>query len=367
MEKNILKVSIIFVFWFLCVVTYAQNPSSAYSFFVAGHTYGSPGVNNKGFHPPFKAKFEYIQSRSEIKLGVLTGDIVSPNPKEKDWDEIDADIDLLGLPIYFAVGNHDMENRTLYESRYGDTYYSFTFENDLFIILDPNLDSWSITGDQLSFLQNVVDNNYLSSRNVYVFFHQVMWRPGAEKYYHIQCNSYVGIKYPLNFWTTVMPIFSTLPNQVFMFAGDIGVSWASDVSYDLHKNVTLISSGMGDKNGENFIVVNILENGNVDFDLICLSDTLNCLGDLEDYLVVDDREVVIDELLIYPNPANGEFKISSYQDCKLQLFNINGQLVHEQKCTRFDRTVNVSSFQKGFYIVKVIYEKSETTRKIIIE
>ena len=103
----------------------AQNDSLLYSFFVAGHTYGQPGVNNIGFHPPFKQRFSYIQSKPEIKFGVLTGDIVSPFPIAQDWDEIDIDIASLGLPIYFAVGNHDMENRPLFEYRYGDTYFDF--------------------------------------------------------------------------------------------------------------------------------------------------------------------------------------------------------------------------------------------------
>lgn len=123
-----------------------------YSFFVAGHTYGQPGINNEGFHPPFKEKFEYIQSRGEIVFGVLTGDIVKPNPTEQDWDEIDADIIELGLPVYFAVGNHDMENRPLFESRYGITYYHFIYNSDLFIVLDPNIDGWNISGEQLVFL-----------------------------------------------------------------------------------------------------------------------------------------------------------------------------------------------------------------------
>lgn len=119
---------------------FAQNNSVSYSFFVAGHTYGQPGINNVGFHPPFKQKSPYIQSRSEIEFGVLKVDIVSPFPNTQDWDEIDAEIDTLALLIYFAVGNHDMENRPLFESRYGITYFDFIYNNDLFIVLDPDID-----------------------------------------------------------------------------------------------------------------------------------------------------------------------------------------------------------------------------------
>lgn len=34
---------------------FAQNNSVSYSFFVAGHTYGQPGINNVGF-PAIQAK-----------------------------------------------------------------------------------------------------------------------------------------------------------------------------------------------------------------------------------------------------------------------------------------------------------------------
>jgi len=66
------------------ILTHGQSDSSSYSFFVAGHVYGAPGVNNVGFHPPFKHKLAYIQGRPEISLGVLLGDIVSPYPIAQD-------------------------------------------------------------------------------------------------------------------------------------------------------------------------------------------------------------------------------------------------------------------------------------------
>ena len=115
--------------------TTEESPIS-YSFFIAGHTYGSPGVDNDGLHPAFKNKFDLIQSDGHIGFGVLTGDIVITGT-EQNWNEVDNDIIDLGLPVYFAAGNHDMTDRVLFESRYGQTYYSFVHQSDLFIVLDP--------------------------------------------------------------------------------------------------------------------------------------------------------------------------------------------------------------------------------------
>ena len=95
----------------------AQTDIQSYSFFIAGHSSG-----HFGLHPPFKNKFRYIQSRTEIKFGIFTGDIVRPQPSAQDWDYVDSAISYLGLPSHFVAGNHDMENRPLFESRYGKTY-----------------------------------------------------------------------------------------------------------------------------------------------------------------------------------------------------------------------------------------------------
>ncbi len=258
--------------------------STPYSFFVAGHTYGKPGVDNIGLHPPFKAKFDYIKSRQEIKFGVLTGDIV-PAPSPEDWDEVDADIDSLGLPVYFAVGNHDMKDRELYESRYGNTYFSFIYNNDLFVVLDPNIDHWNISGDQLTFLKSTVSSFSPSTDNIFVFFHQVLWRENDNIYKNIKLNSYEDRADSINFWSEVEPIFTQLTNQVFMFAGDVGAaSWSSDFSYDKYKNISLISSGMGEEDGDNFVIINVHSDKTVSYDLICLEEgTLNCFGNLTDY------------------------------------------------------------------------------------
>jgi hypothetical protein len=370
--STFLKVRFLVTIILLCGQTvFGQPDSTLYSFFVAGHTYGNAGSNNIGFHPPFKNKFGYIQNRAEIEFGVLTGDIVSANPVAQDWDEIDADIETLGLPVYFAVGNHDMENRPLFESRYGFTYYNFFHNDDLFIVLDPNIDGWSITGDQLQYLQNVVNDNYLSTENIFVFFHQVLWVSASNEFNYIKWNSDAGRLNPINFWSSVVPIFDSIPNDVFMFAGDVGVSWASDVSYDKFNNITLISSGMGDPDGENFIVVNVDSSKSVDYDLICLSDPEpNCLGELTDYLTIDSLTNIKESfyLNLYPNPTSHYLNISASVYWTLELFNVQGTLVFKEKSdSLINQKIDVSYLPKGFYIAKFISSKGQSTPKILIE
>ncbi len=371
-----MKLNIIVILLFCNLLLKAQIDSNLYSFFVAGHTYGQPGINNVGFHPPFKQKFDYIQNKTEIKFGILTGDIVSPNPTAQDWDEIDADIDTLGIPVYFAVGNHDMENRPLFESRYGNTYFSFIYQNDLFIILDPNIDEWNISGAQLQFLQTTVNDNFLSVDNIYVFFHQILWKEIDNQFNYILWNSSAGRGDTINFWTDVEPVFHNLPNKVIMFAGDLGASWASNVTYDSYNNITLIASGMGDGNGDNFIVVNVDSNKNVNYDLICLSDTnINCLGELTDYLVVSELNssntfVNENSHILFPNPSCDYVNISikDTSNTDIYMFNMHGNLILEKKLNgKFNYSINTESIAKGVYIVKIINNKNQIIEKLVIE
>ncbi|MCH2213554.1 MAG: metallophosphoesterase [Flavobacteriales bacterium] len=262
-----------------------SNPPK-YSFFVAGHTYGKPGVDNAGVHPPFKEKFELINNDKYIEFGVFTGDIVK-NSTEQDWNEIDSDLELLDDTVYFAVGNHDVSNRPLYESRYGPTYYSFIHNSDLMVVLDPNLDKWNISGDQLEFLKTVLNDNLEEIDNIFVFFHQLIWWEEDNIYGNVMPNSLFGRADTVNFWSEVEPLFSSLPNEVYMFAGDVGaISNGSEFMYHNYDNITLIASGMGTEHRDNMVIVDIQNDKSVSFRLIALNgDDLSSLGNLEDYVL----------------------------------------------------------------------------------
>jgi len=255
-----------------------------YSFFVAGHTYGKPGVDNAGVHPPFKRKFDLIKSDTLIKFGILTGDIVL-NGTAKNWDEVDKDIEELGVPVYFAAGNHDMSDRELFESRYGKTYYSYVYNNDLFIILDPNLDSWNISGEQLQFLTDELREKAGNAADIFIFFHQVLWWSADNIFNNLQVNSLALRADTINFWSEVEPLFHSLPNSVYLFAGDVGAYDNGDeFMYYHYDNITFIASGMGGEARDNFVIVDVQPDKTVSFRLIALNgDDINSLGRLEDY------------------------------------------------------------------------------------
>jgi hypothetical protein len=230
-----------------------------YSFFVAGHTYGVPGADFSGPHPPFREFFPQINA-SHLDFGLFTGDIVTSGTPE-NWDTVDATLAELTAPVHFVVGNHDMSNRSLFVSRYGPTYYSFEYMGDLFVVLDGELNWCNILGEQMTFLQQVLDGT--DAENVFVFVHRLIWIAEDTPYYilHDKINSSNGYNFQSNFWPEVEPLLRSVDAQVYLIAGDVGVSWAMPLFYERYDNVTFIASGMGGAEEENFLIFDVNSQG----------------------------------------------------------------------------------------------------------
>ena len=88
-------------------------------------------------HPQTNHIFNLINNDKLIDFGFLTGDIVKTST-EKNWNEIDSDLKLLNCPVYFAVGNHDIDNLELYKSRRTEEikFHSQRFSNPKFSLLE---------------------------------------------------------------------------------------------------------------------------------------------------------------------------------------------------------------------------------------
>ena len=348
-----------------CSLVKAQG-DSGYSFFVAGHTYAWQGLNLD-----FKGKFPYINSRPEIEFGVFTGDMVPHNATSDHWDEVDADVALLNEPVYFAVGNHDMEDRTLYESRYGQTYYEFSYNNDLFIILDPNLDSWNISGDQYIFLDQTLDSLAAERERIFVFFHQLLWWQPFNGFSSVLPNSTAGRDEDHNFWDDVEPLFHNLSNEVVMFAGDVGAgSWSSDYMYHNYDNITFVASGMGEGVGDNFVIVNIDSSKNASYELICLSDPdMDCMGELEDFALDSQAGLSKSEFEIYPNPVSDVVNLNfpHHDTWEVRCVNLSGQVLEGYEVRGDQFSMALAQYPIGVYLIEVISGNGVWNSKIVVE
>jgi hypothetical protein len=71
------------------------------------------------------------------------------------------------------------------------------------------------------------------------------------------------------------------------------------------------------------------------------------------------------ELLIFPNPTKGKFTVSMKDIKKVEVYNLAGEKIMEQRynCSNFD----LSLYPKGIYFIKMAYQGNTAIRKIILQ
>lgn len=260
-----------------------ETSDTDYTFLVAGHTYGSHSGDNLGLDPDFLALFpEAIQPSDQFL--VLTGDIVR-KPSKSAWAQVESELSTLGIPSYYVMGNHgkSKHGRQVFQERHGGLYYSFVHDQDLFVVLNDQLDRGRISGDQLTFLRQTL-RDHPDSPHVFLFIHELIWTSRTPRYSDVRSNwgSYDKL-FETNFWTELMPLFEESPDQTFVvIAGDVaGTRRAWPAFYEELGNVTLVASGLGEVQDENYLRISVSKLG-VRFSLVPLNID-NGLLPLEQY------------------------------------------------------------------------------------
>lgn len=114
--------------------------------------------------------------------------------------------------------------------------------------------------------------------------------------------------------------------------------------------------------GETFQTITIRESGNygVEITLNGCKDTSQCI----DVQVVGVDENKNDFINIYPNPTTGLIKINSYEQIlNCDIFNLQGE-----KLKSFNSEfLNISTLEKGVYILKLVTNKNSYSEKIILK
>ena len=254
----------------------------SYSFFAAGHVYGNPMTYSYGFHPPLDSNISYLNGYPSLEFGVFTGDVV-PHPSADYWDSLQVDLNKIKVPYYIAPGNHDRGEEFL--KRYEHYYQSFYFKNDLFIVLTPT--NWNIEGEQMDFLKKTLNDNNDSTNNIFIFLHELIWWSPDNQFKDVDINWVPHYPGSTNYWDEVDPLLRKQPNKIVIFAGDIGCNTGkTPCMYYEYNNITLIASGMGNKDHDNLVITDVYKDGTFKFNLIYLnSDDKNGMGSLEDYRV----------------------------------------------------------------------------------
>ncbi len=226
-----------------------KNPD--YSFFIAGHTYGSPRGKNLGIYPKFYN--ELLNNKNIFDFGILAGDVVR-HGDEISWEVFDNQIKKFDFRIYIAPGNHEVANEVWkinFNKRYVNLYQSFKFGNDLFVILNPYENKWSIKNEQLDFLKNELQNNYQFVDNIFIITHPVIF---INKKFKVKNNNFIEAGKNINFWNEIYPLFKKYNNNYYIVAGDVGIHNGFELFCNKFEKNIFLASGMGGEMNDNYLI-----------------------------------------------------------------------------------------------------------------
>jgi len=236
-------------------------------FLVAGHIYGNP--NKEDLNLPATTFLTNVQLINQLNFDmvVLLGDIVK-EPSEEKFDYFSNNfLNFMQVPVFNAVGNHDVGNRDLYINKFGGTTFSFIFKEHLFIFLDTNIEMFSLDDNQLDYIQKEIIEaiNDKKVKSIHLFAHHVFFFENANNSpspYHRTNDMYsVSNKVYEFVQDTLIPL--SLQTPIIIYTGDVG-AWCGNLSpyykkYD-GSNVTAIATGIGNCEEDSVVIVEEINN-----------------------------------------------------------------------------------------------------------
>ncbi|RJF93102.1 metallophosphoesterase family protein [Sphingomonas cavernae] len=98
------------------------------------------GKHRPGVFEHAMDKVERLRPDFVINIGdLIEGNTEDRQQLDTEWADVNAAINRLSVPFFYVPGNHDLTNevqRTDWRKRLGGDYYSFTYKNALFLVLN---------------------------------------------------------------------------------------------------------------------------------------------------------------------------------------------------------------------------------------
>lgn len=247
----------------------------AFRFVVAGHIYGSPGLSTE---KPARSLVGAVDRINDLAadLFVAVGDsfwVFEGDDRRRTMELFDR----IQMPVFQAVGNHEMAGEDSYIDAFGPTYGAFVHGDCLFVLLDAESDAWDISGEQLQSLRRAVlqARQDPTIRNVFFFAHKLVFAQ-RQRYFEllVKGNSLDGLVRVNNFYQDVLPLLADLATQkrVFWFAGDVGTEQSYSLFWDRdpESGVVFLATGVGDTPRDALVIVEVSDTGEVVFGTMSL-------------------------------------------------------------------------------------------------
>ena len=269
---------------------YNEGEPSEFDFFVVGHLYGSPGVDDQ---MPARLLLQRLPEivTAEPNFMVSLGDVVFQKNEIEFANLHNAILNNLTFPFYNTPGNHDVANdRSLYDAHFGSqSYLAKEYGSAHLIFLDTERVECGLDATQLKFLEQEIEKAIVDSetRFIFVFMHKALVFQNAEM------KALRNEAAMPNVWDCqnkngsnpfMDNIFKPAARQkpVYIFAGDVG-AWGNLSPYyqrDSWLPLTLVMTGLGDTAQDNIVRVHVSPNG-IDMDVLFLKEMQS--ASLEDY------------------------------------------------------------------------------------
>ena len=247
------------------------DSSGDYHFIVSGHFYGDG--TNKSRYPvnTLLGNLDWINNSKScmlISLGDLFMDVKNDIPQYKT-----SLFDKLNIPLFNAVGNHDL-TEDIYQKNFGATYFYFLIGRDVHWIIDTEMDDGDNKGDQLKMFKEIealVDNGQVE--NLFIYGHRTIWKETYSQMDGLFEDNTQSIM-STNFESEILPNLKTIAKKtkVYFFAGSLGDAPSSFFYFeDNTSSITYIATAIRGLLRDAVLVVHV-KDGVVSFETKSLTN-----------------------------------------------------------------------------------------------
>ena len=203
---------------------------------------------------------------------LLGGDLVLESTKDEAQLKYLSKLFNLESPnTMWAMGNHDYRDHPALVKSFTkrSTFYAHQKEETTFLVLDTQLDSCNITGDQLTLFQKTI-RNLSKGDHLIILHHKLIWMPDhpvLDSKIHAITNSMVGDCFHClmknNFYKDIYPALVQLEQngiEVILVGGDIGIK-VNQFEYQTDEGVVFLATGLEDGKSDNQVLIFTYEKG----------------------------------------------------------------------------------------------------------
>lgn len=345
---------------------YAQNDTLRFA--IAGHGYGAHTGANIGLHQPFLDAIDRVPNRHEFL--VLTGDIVR-NSVTSSWNAVESELSTRNITSYYVRGNHDkgIPADTAFSKKHGGDFYYFKKDSVLFIALNSGQNSAKVSQEQIDFLNNTLQTEAPHVSHILIMFHFLLWN-GEIRYKDISSNlgsqySYLGST--ANYWDDIHPILNGYSDKkIFVVAGDLGGrSYSIPAYYEQLGHISLVASGMGEINDENYLEWTFIH-GNMNIDVIPLNENLPVkpIDDYQYYISTDIEHLSLETTVEIIQKEGGLFILTD-SPTLVSIYNLNGQQVIFKQID-YQTFISTNMLASGTYLVKTSQGSMHGLKKVFV-